>query len=186
MHTYARTDVHIAYSVVTKYAAIAHQIWRSKVRVPTQLCRCLCLVRGGLNVEKIIICKWIQFSRKACSTRYHEAFLAKQHGKITGRMSLFSAHGSVPISVVVHQEHVSIKTSMNNSCWQTERWSDDRSSQSLYTSGKAQCTTVSKTLGAKRPLACGYSALLGKCTFIAVVCLIQQQNWVLGTFHESN
>ena len=28
MHAYVRTDVHIAYSVVTKYAAITHQIQR--------------------------------------------------------------------------------------------------------------------------------------------------------------
>ena len=28
---YARTDIRIAYSVVTNYATIAHQIWRSKV-----------------------------------------------------------------------------------------------------------------------------------------------------------
>ena len=28
---YAHTDIRIAYSVVTNYATIAHQIWRSKV-----------------------------------------------------------------------------------------------------------------------------------------------------------
>ena len=44
---------------------------------------------------------------------------------------------------------VLVKTSTDNSRWQTERCSDDRSSRSLYTSGDLVLQTISP--GAKRP-----------------------------------
>ena len=60
------------------------------------------------------------------------------------KMSLLSLSGSVFIKTKLMkspaealwctQTHVLVKTSKNNSRWQTERYSDNRNSQSLYTS----------------------------------------------------
>ena len=67
--------------------------------------------------------------------------LSKQNRVKSWQMSLLSAPGyqnnanEVTTSgVVVHPDRVLVKTSTDNSRWQTERCSDDRSSWSLYTS----------------------------------------------------
>ena len=64
----------------------------------------------------------------------------------------------------MHPDCAFIKTSTDNSHWQTERCSDDRNSRSLYASGKAHSNlVVQSTLpGVKRP-SCMGSAFLGKC-----------------------
>ena len=83
-----------------------------------------------------------------------------------GRTSLFSAPGSVLIKttlvkslhgrgIVGHPDRVLIKTSTDNSRWQTDRCSDDRNSRSLYTSGKAYSDLVLQATLA--------SDFLGKC-----------------------
>ena len=55
MCAYARTDVHIAYSVVTKYAAIAHQIRRSKVlpRYPHSSAGTYGFMQYNIHVKKV-------------------------------------------------------------------------------------------------------------------------------------
>ena len=107
------------------------------------------------------------YFRVNCS---HEVLLAKQNGKVVAKMSLLSLAGSVLIKttlmkhwqrhIVVHPDHVFVKTNTDKSHWQMERCSDDRISQSLYTSKVIQ---YYKTIppGAKRP-PCMASAFLGK------------------------
>ena len=86
-----------------------------------------------------------------------------------GRMSLFSAPGSVLIKTTLlkslqrrcsqHTDLALIKTSTDNSRWQTARCSDNQISRSLYTSGKAYGNLVllATLPGAKKP------RCVGKC-----------------------
>ena len=69
-----------------------------------------------------------------------------------------------------------VKTSTDNSRWQTARCSDDRISRSLYTSGKAYGNLVLQATlpGAKKP-PCMASTFLGKCASITAVDLIQRK-----------
>jgi len=45
-----------------------------------------------------------------------------------------NSYEATSLGIVVHPDRVLVKTSTDNSCWQAERCSDDRSSWSLYTS----------------------------------------------------
>ena len=97
------------------------------------------------KVAPLIMFEWIQFSERTAAVEttirhkallanktaqkwvclvYQEAFLSKQHLWSTGRGR----------GVVLHPDRVIVKTSTDNSPWQTERCSDDRNSRSLYTS----------------------------------------------------
>ena len=98
------------------------------------------------KLAPLIIFKWIQFTERTVAvetTIRHEALLAKQNGEVMAKMSLLSLSGaflskqrlwSTGRGVVLHPDRVLVKTSTDNSRWQTERCSDDRNSRSLYTS----------------------------------------------------
>ena len=74
---------------------------------------------------------------------------------------------------MVHTDGVLIKKSTADSRCQTEKCSDDRSSQSLYTSRTKR-------------LLCTGSAFLGKYASITVVNLIQWKKLYFQNFHDSN
>ena len=112
-------------------------------------------------------------------------------------MSLFSAPGSVLIKTTLlkslqrrcsqHPDLALVKTSTDNSRWQTARCSDDRISRSLYTSGKAYGNLVLQATlpGAKKP-PCVASTFLGKYASITAVDLIQRKKLGSLKFFESN
>jgi len=76
----------------------------------------------------------------------------------------------------VHPEKTSIRTIASR--WQTERYSDNQSSLSLYTS-------TNNTLWGKEALGMA-SAFLGKYASITAVDLILQKKLDFRNFYESN
>ena len=109
------------------------------------------------------------------------------------KMSLLSAPGSVFIKTTLMKspaealrcfsDHVLVKTSKDNSRWQTERCSDDRSSRA-YTLLKWFNTTNNTPWG--KEATCMASAFLGKYASITAVDLIQQKKLDFWNFYESN
>ena len=120
--------------------------------------------------------------------RHHKAFLAKQTGQSRGKMSLVSAPGSVIIKsnayevtskgiVVLPRPCALVKTSMDNSSWQTESCSDDQA----YTLLVLQIIPP----GAKRPRA-WLVLFFGKYASTRAVDLIQREKNGFPEFYESN
>ena len=112
-------------------------------------------------------------------------------------MSLFSVPGSVLIKTTLlkslqrrcsqHPDLALVKTSTDNSRWQTAVMLRRSNFRSLYTSGKACGNLVLQATlpGVKKPL-CVASTFLAKCASITAVDLIQQKKLGFCKFFESN
>ena len=111
--------------------------------------------------------------------------------------SLFNAPGSVLIKTTLlkslqrhcskHTDLALIKTSTDNSRWQTARCSDEQISLSLYTSGKAYSNLLLQaTLPRAKKPTCVASTFLGKYASITAVDLIQRKKLGSRKFFESN
>ena len=77
--------------------------------------------------------------------------------------------------VVVYPDLALIKTSTDNSCYQTDPCSENQSSQSLCTSGKRKVIYYCKQHPWGEEASYVASSFLGKCASITVVDLIQQK-----------
>ena len=103
--------------------------------------------------------------------------------------SLLCAPGSILIKTmlmkspseafVVHPDRILVQTSTGNSCWQTDRFSDDGSSWSLYISKYYKQHPWGKETS------CMASVLLRKYASITPVDLIQRKKLNSRKFYES-
>ena len=138
----------------------------------------------------LVTFKWIQFSGRTCSSRFHEAFkkakpwqnesaqCTRKHSYQTTLMK------SLAEALWCIQTMFLSKASTDNNCWQTERCSDDRS-LSLYTSKVIQYYKHN-SLGQRVLFAWLVpSAFLGRYASIIAVDLVQQKKLDFRNFCES-
>ena len=137
------------------------------------------------TVASLIIFKSIQFSRRACSSRYQEAFLAKQKSWAERLCLVYQEAFLSKQHLWSHWQRgcsaptrVLIKTS-----WQTDRMLRKSKFPEPYAllGSVRWSTTASNTPGVKRPL-CGYFFSWKMCFHYSS----SRRNWVSGSFCESN